>query len=88
MLIYSSSKQKKNLLTLYQEKLKLADYLELVKLENISHAILDSIEVSIPACHAGDPGSIPGRGDQFFAFLFAELICQTQILPGTKYGFR
>ena len=29
-------------------------------------AILDSIEVSIPACHAGDPGSIPGRGDQFF----------------------
>ena len=26
------------------------------------HAILDSIEVSIPACHAGDPGSIPGRG--------------------------
>ena len=30
------------------------------------HAILDSIEVSIPACHAGDPGSIPGRGDKFF----------------------
>ena len=24
--------------------------------------ILDSIVVSIPACHAGDPGSIPGRG--------------------------
>ena len=22
----------------------------------------DSIAVSIPACHAGDPGSIPGRG--------------------------
>ena len=22
----------------------------------------DSIVVSIPACHAGDPGSIPGRG--------------------------
>ena len=29
-------------------------------------AILDSIEVSIPACHAGDPGSIPGRGDNIF----------------------
>ncbi len=28
--------------------------------------ILDSIEASIPACHAGDPGSIPGRGDFFF----------------------
>ena len=24
--------------------------------------ILVSIVVSIPACHAGDPGSIPGRG--------------------------
>ena len=28
--------------------------------------ILDSIVVSIPACHAGDPGSIPGRGVLFF----------------------
>ena len=27
---------------------------------------LDSIVVSIPACHAGDPGSIPGRGALFF----------------------
>ena len=25
----------------------------------------DSIAVSIPACHAGDPGSIPGRGALF-----------------------
>ena len=24
--------------------------------------VLGSILVSIPACHAGDPGSIPGRG--------------------------
>ncbi|KRY09046.1 hypothetical protein T12_795 [Trichinella patagoniensis] len=24
--------------------------------------LLGSIVVSIPACHAGDPGSIPGRG--------------------------
>ena len=31
------------------------------------HAILipDSIVVSIPACHAGDPGSIPGQGVSF-----------------------
>ena len=27
-----------------------------------------SIVVSIPACHAGDPGSIPGNGDNFFGF--------------------
>ncbi len=27
------------------------------------HLILDSIVVSIPACHAGDRGSIPRRGD-------------------------
>ena len=25
-------------------------------------AFRDSIVASIPACHAGDPGSIPGRG--------------------------
>ena len=30
-----------------------------------SEQILDSIVVSIPACHAGDPGSIPGRGAFF-----------------------
>ena len=29
---------------------------------------LVSIVVSIPACHAGDPGSIPGRG-AFFIFI-------------------
>ncbi len=28
-----------------------------------STSVLGSIVVSIPACHAGDPGSIPGRGD-------------------------
>ena len=28
--------------------------------------IPDSIVVSIPACHAGDPGSIPGQGVSFF----------------------
>ena len=28
--------------------------------------VLDSITVSIPACHAGDPGSIPGRGASLF----------------------
>ena len=28
-------------------------------------AILDSIVVSIPACHAGDRGSIPRRGGFF-----------------------
>ena len=29
------------------------------------HRILGSIVVSIPACHAGDRGSIPRRGDLF-----------------------
>ncbi len=28
-------------------------------------AVLDSIVVSISACHAEDPGSIPGRGASF-----------------------
>ena len=31
--------------------------------------VLDSIVVSIPACHAGDPGSIPGRGVSFVSSL-------------------
>ena len=32
-----------------------------------------SIVVSIPACHAGDPGSIPGNG--VFLFLLASRVC-------------
>ena len=31
--------------------------------------ILGSIVVSIPACHAGDWGSIPRRGENSFFFL-------------------
>ena len=31
-------------------------------------AVLDSIVVSIPACHAGDRGSIPRRGGEDFLF--------------------
>ena len=31
--------------------------------------VLDSIVVSIPACHAGDQGSIPCRGDLFMNLL-------------------
>jgi hypothetical protein len=30
--------------------------------------------VSIPACHAGDPGSIPGNGDFFSSFIFGILL--------------
>ena len=43
-------------------------------LEKISshHQIFDSIVVSIPACHAGDRGSIPRRGGFFcFAIIYA-----------------
>ena len=29
-------------------------------------SVLDSIVVSIPACHAGDRGSIPRLGDNIF----------------------
>jgi hypothetical protein len=31
--------------------------------------ILDSIVVSIPACHAGDRGSIPRRGGKIFVLI-------------------
>ena len=32
--------------------------------------ILGSIVVSIPACHAGDRGSIPRRGGRYFFVVF------------------
>ena len=35
--------------------------------------VRDSIVVSIPACHAGDPGSIPGRG-VFRVLLFRAML--------------
>ena len=34
--------------------------------------VLGSIVVSIPACHAGDRGSIPRRGEHIFAVGFEE----------------
>ena len=45
-----------------------------------SIAILVSIVVSIPACHAGDRGSIPRRGE-FFNLLFinVKFFYQTQV---------
>jgi hypothetical protein len=36
-----------------------------IKISVTLYNILDSIVVSIPACHAGDRGSIPRRGDTF-----------------------
>ena len=51
-------------------------------------AFLDSIVVSISACHAEDPGSIPGRGVFFISFLidnncvsfvFVFIMCLTPI---------
>ena len=38
--------------------------------DNVGTEILGSIVVSIPACHAGDRGSIPRRGELFlFSFM-------------------
>ena len=34
-------------------------------IQHLKYIILDSIVVSIPACHAGDRGSIPRRGEFF-----------------------
>ena len=39
--------------------------LKTVYFQAVNSRILGSIVVSIPACHAGDPGSIPGRGVSF-----------------------
>lgn len=32
-----------------------------VRVPLVTKNLLDSIKVSIPACHVGDPGSIPGQ---------------------------
>ena len=40
------------------------------------YVVLGSIVVSIPACHAGDRGSIPRRGVFFFSLLIFLLLLQ------------
>ncbi|KRX25135.1 hypothetical protein T07_4765 [Trichinella nelsoni] len=44
----------------------------------IQFAILGSIVVSIPACHAGDPGSIPGRGSQNIGRILGSMVLVTR----------
>ena len=41
---------------------------------SVQQSLLGSIVVSIPACHAGDRGSIPRRGDQIFFWSVSFLI--------------
>ena len=38
--------------------------------------------VSIPACHAGDPGSIPGSGVKFFLLLYCSLCVYVCVFLG------
>ena len=45
---------------------------KLIFISTIKVQILDSIVVSIPACHAGDRGSIPRRGAQVLRQDFRE----------------
>ena len=45
-----------------------SDWLIFIQNQSASHHLHDSIVVSIPACHAGDRGSIPRRGVSFFSF--------------------
>ena len=54
--------------------------------------ILDSIVVSIPACHAGDRGSIPRRGDILSNLKKysseAELIYAIELFPFTQQSHK
>ena len=47
--------------------------------------ILGSIVVSMSACHADDPGSIPGRGVRFFFFPYIHIPIRiyVRLLPGS-----
>ena len=49
-------------------------------------SILDSIVVSIPACHAGDQGSIPCRGASFFEKYFSHLKTWCQVFHCIRSG--
>ena len=47
-------------------------YKDVIIISEVAHRIeiRDSIVASIPACHAGDRGSIPRRGACFWLFCF------------------
>ena len=56
------------------------------KINNSKHRIRDSIVAIIPACHAGDPSSILGRGDFFILSIFIFFTSfTTLILPYKRY---
>ena len=44
-----------------------SDWIKYIQDKSETHHLHDSIVVSIPACHAGDRGSIPRRGVSFFS---------------------
>ena len=50
---------------------------------NLLTSILDSIVVSIPACHAGDRGSIPRRGGLFNQINYDNLFVNRAIIPSS-----
>src|SRR3990167_6865016 len=60
-------------------------YITIVNRNMCSNRIIpDSIVVSIPACHAGDPGSIPGQG-VFFFVLFLHFLSEVFVLSLTNH---
>ena len=64
---------------LKNENLLIVCYFDEILYEEISNiACRCSIVVSIPACHAGDPGSIPGNGE-FFYFSQSEAVPRVNI---------
>ena len=51
-------------------------------LARVDQPFRGSIVVSIPACHAGDPGSIPGLGALFLLLIFASFfLCGQGLVP-------
>ena len=50
-------------------------------------SIRGSIVASIPACHAGDPGSIPGRGDSCLSKFPCASQAQANAYTSSKHFF-
>ena len=55
---------------------------------NTVNIFLGSIVVSIPACRAGDRGSIPRRGGCFVSYRFFGLIYNTYIFFYQSFDFK
>ena len=57
-------------------------------LQQVQHQVLDSLVVSISACHVEGPGSIPGRGEHFLCKWGGSSECVGNMWPKKTLAIR